>query len=99
METILKLNATEIVAILTALGTLVSSIIALIKHIKAKNYSSALGEANNAGDALMNTIEEFKTACGKAKTKPIMSDLSSKLETMGLKKNIDKRLEDLGLNK
>lgn len=95
-------GVTEIIALMGAVGTLIASIIAIIKHIKAGKYVAAIEE----GDALLQgtviVIDGIKKGVTTKDSRDALSvglkDMGKTLGCLGLKDKMDTKLKELGLD-
>lgn len=98
MDFLANLDTATIVALVTSITTLVGLILGIIEKIKAGNYKAALDDGKVVAKDLMETIDEFKEIVSPDVREPIMKGLGKKLEIAGLKEEVDKTLNQIGLN-
>jgi hypothetical protein len=95
------LGVAEIIAILGSITTIVTTILAIIKHIKAKNYKGAVDEGSKLLQTVASTIDEIKnktTGDGRGVVKTALKNAGGVLDSMGLKSKMDAKLKELGLD-
>jgi len=98
METLMSLDITSIIALVTSITTIVAAILGIIEKFKAGNYKAALDDSKTVSHDLMHTIDEFKELVGPVVRQPILKNLGTKLDVSGLKEQVDETLTQLGLN-
>ena len=91
-------NLDSILAIAGVIATAISSIVALIEHIRAGRSKQARKTAEDIGDLFIETIDSLKDTAPEPERKSALKDLGAKLDALGLKKSVDDRVRSLGFD-
>lgn len=90
------------VAIIGLITTLITTIIAIWKSIKAGNYKQAADDGGKMLDAVAVAVDKIKTGSSSNGARELVSsslkDMGTKLEDLGLKEKMDAKIKELGLD-